>query len=270
MTRFWSNAPNLPGEFGTVPVLAWSGTSSRSAVDQEAAIRNGKRNIGVILVTEATVPAKDIRDGIGISFNPRFRAVGRDSIYGVIRVCTTIPLLSSRGVSPLSRSAHQRGEPNMTQPFCILSLYYVFHAHPNGLPIGKGRNGIPGIVRGFGYGYTFLHPQFATSSSSSSSVRRGGEFRKRSPSRNECPRSTNRTGNLCKNNPEYSPLIGSFRPVNTFRIHFFRRQGWGARIISFRKWRFKRFDNFKVPFLLWIFFRESFNRISSSLIWIRL
>lgn len=53
---------------------------------------DGKRYIDVVLVAEATASAnrKDIRDGIGISFNPSFRAVGRDSIYGVIRVCTTL------------------------------------------------------------------------------------------------------------------------------------------------------------------------------------
>lgn len=56
------------------------------------ASQTGKRYIDVVLVAEATATAnrKDIRDGIGISFNPSFRAVGRDSIYGVIRVCTTL------------------------------------------------------------------------------------------------------------------------------------------------------------------------------------
>lgn len=149
-----------------------------TVVDQEATVPNGKRNIGVILVTEATVPSKDIRDGIGISFNPRFRAVGRDSIYGVIRVCTTLPW-------SLFRATSTPTPPPKHDAALLYSVprRYVLHAHLNGLHIGKGRNGIPGIVRGFGYGYTFLRPHFATSSSAPS-VGGRGESRKRSTWRN--------------------------------------------------------------------------------------
>ena len=98
----WSTPSNLPVYFTQSVLKSFS---------------DAKRCIDAILVAEATAATnrKDIRDGIGISFNPSFRAVGRDSIYGVIRVCTT-PLF------PCSRfCANTPVNPNITQ-----ALLYPF------------------------------------------------------------------------------------------------------------------------------------------------
>lgn len=68
------------------------------AADQGASFSKIEKIVrsAVILVIR-TPPSlgKDIRDGVGISFNPRFRAVGRDSIYGVIRVLRDSSLFPS-------------------------------------------------------------------------------------------------------------------------------------------------------------------------------
>jgi len=93
----WSTLSNLPVYFTQSILKSFS---------------DAKRYIDAVLVAEATAATnrKDIRDGIGISFNPSFRAVGRDSIYGVIRVCTT-PLF------PCSRFCANTPSKHNPRPF---------------------------------------------------------------------------------------------------------------------------------------------------------
>ena len=74
-----------------------------------------------------SVTSKDIRDGIGISFNPRFHAVGRDSIYGVIRIYAETPRSSpmERAFSFVKRT-HTARRANTTQALLYSSTFHVF------------------------------------------------------------------------------------------------------------------------------------------------